>query len=66
MKYNSVNMLKHPQEVSRKNLEGKNFHVEYQENFLLRKSDQALEQAAQRGGVTTPGGVQKKSRCHTE
>ena len=33
--------------------------VEYQEQFLLRKSDEVLERAAQ-------GGVQKNSRCGTE
>ena len=35
--------------------------------FLLRKSGDALAQAAQRGGgVTVPGGIQEKSRCGTE
>ena len=41
--------------------------VGYSEEFLLRKSDEALEQPAQGGGgVTVPGGVQKKQRCGTE
>ena len=39
----------------------------YQEKFLLRKSDNALAQAAQgSGGVTIPGGVQETWGCGTE
>ena len=41
--------------------------VGYYEEFLLRKSDEALEEAAQgSGGVTIPGGVHEKGRCGTE
>jgi len=41
--------------------------VGYSEEFLLRKSDEELEQPAQGGGgVTVPGGVQEKQRCGTE
>ena len=37
--------------------------VGYYEKFLLRKSGEALAQAAQRGGaVTVPGGVQEVFR----
>ena len=37
------------------------FQVRYKENFILRRSDNALEQAAQGiGGVTIPGCVQEK------
>jgi len=35
--------------------------VGYYEVFLLRKSDEVLEQAAQGGGVTIPGNVQKRA-----
>ena len=39
----------------------------YQETFLLRRSGEALAQAAQGGGgVTIPGDVQEKGRCGTE
>ena len=38
-----------------------------QEEFFLRKSGDALEQAAQRGcGVTVPGGIQGKGGCGAE
>ena len=38
--------------------------VGYQERFLLQKSGDALEQAAQcGGGVIVPGGVQEMCRC---
>ena len=41
--------------------------VGYQEKFLLRKSGEVLEQAAQgSGGVTILGGVHEKGRCGTE
>ena len=41
--------------------------VGYYEKFLLRKSGEALAQAAQGGGgVTVPGGVQELWRCGTE
>jgi len=37
------------------------------EEIILRKSDNALEQAAQGGGGDTiPGGVQELHRCGTE
>ena len=39
----------------------------YEEKILLRKSSEALAQAAQGGdGVTIPGGVQEPCRCGTE
>lgn len=39
----------------------------YQEEFLLRRSGQTLEWAAQgSGGVTVPGDVQEVCRCDTE
>lgn len=35
--------------------------------ILLKKSHEALDQAAQRtGGVIIPGGLQEKGRCGTE
>ena len=38
-----------------------------QEEFLLRKSSEAVAQTAQGGGgVTVPGGVQGKGRSGTE
>jgi len=41
--------------------------VGHQGKFLLRKSGEALIQAAQGGGgVTIPGSVQVKGRCGTE
>ena len=41
--------------------------VEYWEKFLLRKSDEALEQAVQGGaGVPVLGGIHKMCRCGTE
>ena len=41
--------------------------VGYREKFLVRKSSDAVAQAAQGGGgVTIPGGVQELSRCGTE
>jgi len=41
--------------------------TEYLKKFLLRKSSEALAQTAQGGGgVTVPGGVQKKRRGCTE
>ena len=43
------------------------FQAGYQEKFLLRKSDEAVTQAAQgSGGVTVPGGVQETCGCGTE
>ena len=43
------------------------FHVGYEEKFLLWKSGQALAQAAQGGGgATIPRGVQELWRCGTE
>jgi len=39
----------------------------YQETLLLRKSSEAVAQAAQGGGGgTIPGGVQEPWRCGTE
>ena len=41
--------------------------VGHQEKFLLRKSGNVLEQAAQGGGgITFPGDVQETFRCYTE
>jgi len=41
--------------------------VGYWEKFLLRKSGEALAQAAQGGGgVTVPGGVQELCECGSE
>ena len=41
--------------------------VRYQEKFLLRKSGDALAQAAHgSGGVTVPGGVQELWGCGTK
>ena len=41
--------------------------VGYQETFLLKKSDDALAQAAQGGGgVTIPEDIQETWRCGTE
>ena len=41
--------------------------VGHQETFLLRKSGEALEQAAQgSGGVSIPEGVQEMCRCGTK
>ena len=41
--------------------------VGYEEKFILRKSGEALVQAAKGGGgVTVPGGVQEMWRCGTE
>ena len=43
------------------------FKLDSLEKFLLRKSDEVLEQAAQGGGrVTIPGGVQETRGCVTE
>ena len=41
--------------------------VGYEEEFLLRKSSEAVAQAAQGGGgVTVPGGVPEPCGCGTE
>jgi len=41
--------------------------IEFKEKILLRKSGEALAQAAQGGGrVTVPGSVQELWRCSTE
>jgi len=43
------------------------FRLENRKKFLLQKSGQALEWAAQEGGgVTIPGGVQETFRHYTE
>ena len=43
------------------------FRLDIRNKIILRKSDDTLEQSAQRGGgVTIPGGVQEKGRCDTE
>ena len=45
----------------------KSFQVRISLEPELRKSGEALEQAAQGGGgVTVPGGVQERWRCGTE
>ena len=43
------------------------FRMDIRKKFILRKSGDALEQAAQGGvGVTVPGGVQGMQGCSTE
>ena len=46
---------------------GLGVQVGYEEKFLLRRSGEALERAAQGGGgVTVPDGIQEMCSCSTD
>ena len=55
------------QENLKEETESSIIQIGYYEKFIFRKSDEGLEQAAQRGnGITVPGGVQEMCSCGTE
>jgi len=39
--------------------------IGYYKKFLLTKSSDVLEQAAEGSGVSVPGGIQENGRCGT-